>query len=182
MEPMVLVAYASKYGSTEAIANAIGRVLRERGLATEVARCKDVRDLDRFSAVVVGSAVYVGRWRREAADFLRQGEAKLSRMPVWLFSSGPTGEGDADELLKGWRFPGALQGVAERILPHDIAVFSGAIDPERLNPFDAFIVRNVKASLGDFRDLDAVAAWATTIADELERSFQPVVEREPAGV
>ena len=181
MESKVLVAYASKYGSTEAIANAIGRTLREHGLATEVARCKDVRDLDRFSAVVVGSAVYVGRWRREAADFLRHGEGKLSRVPVWLFSSGPTGEGDADDLLKGWRFPSALEGVAERILPRDIAVFHGSLDPERLNPFDAFIVRNVKAPLGDFRDLDAVTAWASAIAEELERHFQPVLEREPAG-
>jgi len=165
----VLVTYASKYGSTGAIAEAIGRSLREEGLTVDVERCKDVKDLAPYTAVVMGSAVYVGRWRREAADLLRQGEAQLARVPVWLFSSGPTGEGEAGELLKGWRFPSALQSVADRIGPRDIAVFHGALDRSRLNPFDAFIVRNVKAPLGDFRDLDAVAAWARSIGAELQQ-------------
>ncbi len=172
----VLVAYASKYGSTEAIAEAIARSLGEEGLTVEVAHCKDVKDLAPYTAVVIGSAVYVGRWRREAADLLRQGEAHLTGVPVWLFSSGPTGEGEAEELLKGWRFPSALQGVADRIGPRDIAVFHGALDKRRLNPFDAFIVRNVKAPIGDFRDLDAVAGWARSIGAELQQ------ERMLAGV
>lgn len=169
MAHRVLVAYASKYGSTGAIADAIGRTLREHGLRAEVVRCRDVRGLDDFTAVVLGSAVYVGRWRREAADLLRQGEARLAKVPVWLFSSGPTGEGETEELLKGWRFPSALQSIADRVGPRDIAVFRGALDGSRLNPFDAFIVRTVQSPLGDFRDLDAVAAWASTIATFLMR-------------
>ena len=166
-EARVLVAYASKYGSTQDIAEAIGRSLREEGLAVDVARCKDVRDLAPYTAVVVGSAVYVGRWRREAADFLRQAEPQLAKVPVWLFSSGPTGEGEAEELMHGWHFPSALQSVADRIGPRDIAVFHGKLDRSRLKAFDAFIVRNVKAPLGDFRDLDVVATWARSIASEL---------------
>ena len=169
MDHHVLVAYASKYGATEAIAEAIAAALQAGGVRADVARCKDVKDLEPYSAVVLGSAVYVGRWRREAADFLRHAEAKLVRVPVWLFSSGPTGYSDAAALLHGWRFPIALQGLADRIAPRDIAVFHGALDPKQLNPFDAFIVRNVKAPLGDFRDLDAVAAWARTILAELKR-------------
>lgn len=169
MEHNVLVAYASKYGATEAIAQAIGRALRDGGMRAEVVRCKDVKDLGPYTAVVLGSAVYVGRWRREAADFLRQAEPRLVQLPLWLFSSGPTGEGDAEELLKGWRFPVALQAIADRIGPRDVAVFHGALDADRLNPFDAFIVRTVKAAEGDFRDLDAVRAWARTIVAELQQ-------------
>ncbi len=168
-EHRVLVTFASKYGSTQAIAEAVASSLRQEGLTVDVARCKDVKDLAPYTAVVMGSAVYVGRWRREAADLLRQGEAHLARVPVWLFSSGPTGEGEAEELLQGWHFPSALQGIADRIGPRDIAVFHGALDKSRLNPFDAFIVRNVKAPLGDFRDLDAVAAWARSIGAELQQ-------------
>lgn len=174
MEQRVLVAYASKYGATQGIAEAIGRTLREAGVAADVRPCREVRSLERYTAVVLGSAVYVGRWRREAADFLRNAEGQLARMPVWLFSSGPTGEGDADELLKGWHFPSALEAVAERILPRDIAVFHGALDKGALNPFDAFIVRTVKAPSGDFRDLDAVAAWAGGIARALSATDAPV--------
>lgn len=176
MEQRVLVAYASKYGATEGIAQAIGQSLREAGLAADVLSCRDVKSLQGYTAVVLGSAVYVGRWRREAADFLRNAEGQLAGMPVWLFSSGPTGEGDLDELLKGWRFPSALQAIAERIVPRDIAVFHGALDKGALNPFDAFIVRNVKAPTGDFRDLDVVSGWARGIAEALAET------RVPAGM
>lgn len=163
MEQRVLVAYASKYGATEGIADTIGRTLRDAGLAVDVLRCRAVESLDGYTAVVLGSAVYVGRWRREAAEFLRKSERELARLPVWLFSSGPTGEGEPDELLHGWRFPGALRPIAERIGPRDIAVFPGALARDALEPFDAFIVRTVKAPAGDFRDLDAVTAWARGI-------------------
>lgn len=176
MEQRVLVAYASKYGSTQDIAEAIGRTLREAGFQADVARCKDVKDLSPYTAVVLGSAVYIGRWRREAADFLRYSEATLAKLPVWLFSSGPTGEGDLEDLMHGWHFPEALEPIAERIAPRDIAVFHGALDRSKLNPFDAFIIRTVKAPTGDFRDLDAVAAWAQRIA----RSLQEAPEAVPA--
>lgn len=174
MEEHVLVAYASKYGATQGIAEAIGKTLREAGLSVDVRPCSGVRTLEGYTAVVLGSAVYMGRWRREAADFLRNAEGRLARMPVWLFSSGPTGEGDADELLKGWRFPSALEPVAERIVPRDIAVFHGALDKDALKAFDAFIVRTVKAPSGDYRDLDAVAAWASSIAEALGAVRAPV--------
>jgi len=167
MDHKVLVAYASKYGATEGIGEAIGRALGEAGLDVDVRPCREVKGLDGYGAVVLGSAVYMGRWRREAADLLRNAEGQLARLPVWLFSSGPTGEGGLEELLHGWRFPIALQPVADRIGPRDIAVFHGALERDVLNPFDAFIVRTVKAPAGDFRDLDAVAAWAGSIARSL---------------
>jgi len=173
LEQRVLVAYASKYGATEGIAEAIGRSLRDAGLVAEVRRCRDVKSLEGYTAAVVGSAVYVGRWRREAADFLRSAEGQLARMQVWLFSSGPTGEGDLDQLLQGWRFPSALQPIADRIGPRDVAVFHGALDQDALNPFDAFVARTVKAPAGDFRDLDAVSAWASRIAGQLQGTEVP---------
>lgn len=169
----VLVAYASKYGATEGIAEAIGRSLQHAGLEAEVRRCRDVKSLEGYTAVVLGSAVYMGRWRREAADFLRNAEAQLARVPAWLFSSGPTGEGELDGMLQGWRFPIALQPVADRIRPRDVAVFHGALDRDGLNPFDAFVARTVNAPSGDFRDLDAVSAWANTIATVLQATDVP---------
>ncbi len=174
MDPRMLVAYSSKYGATEEIARAIGRTLEAAGFEADVKRCKDVKDLEPYAAVVLGSAVYIGRWRREAADFLRYSEAQLAKKPTWLFSSGPTGEGDPAGLLKGWDFPEALEPVAERIRPRDIAVFSGALDRSKLQPFDAFIIRTVKAPIGDFRDMDAVTGWAQGIASALQGEFAPV--------
>jgi menaquinone-dependent protoporphyrinogen oxidase len=99
------VAYATKYGATAEIAEKIGQVLRQAGLRTDVLPTDRVSDLSPYKAVVLGSAVYIGRWRKEAATFLKANEKALAERPVRLFSSGPTGEGEPVELTKGWRFP-----------------------------------------------------------------------------
>ena len=90
----ILVAYATKYGATAEIAEKIGQVLDEAGVPVDVVPVKKVKALDSFSAIVLGSAVYIGRWRKEAVNFLKKNEKALTERDVWLFSSGPTGEGD----------------------------------------------------------------------------------------
>jgi menaquinone-dependent protoporphyrinogen oxidase len=168
METRVLVAYGTKYGATAEIAEKIGEVLREGGLPTDVLPADRVGDLGAYKAVVLGSAVYIGQWRKEAAKFLTANEQALAGKAVWLFSSGPSGEGDPEELLQGWRFPGKLQPVADRIQPRDIAVFQGAVDADKLNFIERWMLKNVKSPIGDFRDWDAITSWAAGIAEELK--------------
>jgi menaquinone-dependent protoporphyrinogen oxidase len=169
MDVQVLVAYATKYGATAEIAEKIGQVLREAGLRTDVLPVDRVSDLTPYQAVVLGSAVYIGQWRKEAVKFLKANETVLAEKPVWLFSSGPTGEEDAVELAQGWRFPEKLQPIADRVRPRDVAVFHGAVDGGKLNFIEKWMLKNVKAPIGDFRDWDAIAAWAAAIADALKR-------------
>jgi len=78
----VLVTYASKHGSTQGIAEAIGERLRERGMDAEVRPVRDVDGLERCDAVVVGSAVYLGSWMKEALAFLDRHAEALGRIPV----------------------------------------------------------------------------------------------------
>lgn len=170
MGSKVLIAYGSKYGATAEIAEAIGETLRQAGLQADVQPADRAGDPSSYDAVVLGSAVYIGRWRKEAANFLKDHEAALARRPVWLFSSGPTGEGDLEELMGGWSFPGALQPVADRIHPRDAAIFRGAADENKMGRLDKWMLKNVKAATGDFRDWDAIAAWATSIAASLQGS------------
>jgi menaquinone-dependent protoporphyrinogen oxidase len=167
MEKNVLVAYATKYGATEGIALKIAQVLREAGLATDIARADRIVDLTPYTAVVLGSAVYIGRWRREAVKFLQNHEEALAQRPVWIFSSGPMGEGDPETLTDGWRLPGSLQPVIDRIKPRDVALFGGAVDTDRLNFLEKWMLKNVQAPAGDFRDWDAITAWAQAVAAEL---------------
>jgi len=87
---------------------------------------------------------------------------------VWLFSSGPTGEGDPVTLTKGWRFPTAQKSIADRIHPRDIAVFNGILDMEKLNFAEKLIIKGVKAPVGDFRDWDAITDWAASIVGALQ--------------
>jgi menaquinone-dependent protoporphyrinogen oxidase len=167
MDKPVLVAYGTKYGATAEIAEKIGEVLSQAGLTADVVPADRVADLTHYGAVVLGSAVYIGRWRKEAAKFLEASAATLAQVPVWLFSSGPTDEGDPVELTQGWRFPGKLQPVADRIGPRDVALFHGAVDVGKLNFIERWMLKNIGTPTGDFRDWDAIAAWASSIAEEL---------------
>lgn len=167
MENNVLVAYATKYGATKEIAKRIGEVLRQEGLNPGVMPANEARNLDQYQAVVLGSAVYAGQWRDEASTFLKENESKLALMPVWLFSSGPTGEGDPVELMSGWQFPETLKPIADRIQPQDIVFFHGKLDSKSLNFAEKLIVKGIKAPMGDFRDWEAITAWAEGIRESL---------------
>jgi menaquinone-dependent protoporphyrinogen oxidase len=170
MDNLVLVAYASKYGATAEIAEKIGEVLRQAGLHTDVMPAKDVKNLTIYTAVVLGSAVYIGKWRKEAVKFLKTNQKMLSERKVWLFSSGPSGEGEPVTLLNGWQFPQALQPLVDRIQPREIAVFHGAVDVNRMNKIETSMIKNIKAPIGDFRDWDAITSWGMAIADVLKET------------
>jgi menaquinone-dependent protoporphyrinogen oxidase len=169
MNRNILVAYASKYGATKEIAEKIGEVLRHAGLQADIYSVDAIRDFTSYQAIVLGSAIYIGKWQKEAVEFVRVNEKVLANRPVWIFSSGPTGEGDPVELVEGLRFPVALQPVVDRINPRDIAVFHGFINPDKINFIEKWSIKSlVKKPFGDFRNWDAITAWATSIAETLK--------------
>lgn len=168
MNGKVLVAYASKYGSTKEIAARIGQLLEAEGLGVDVVEAGQVGSLAGYGAVVLGSAVYAGQWRKEAAELLEKQAASLAELPVWLFSSGPTGEGDASALMDGWLFPENLQEAAERIQPEAIVLFHGVLQPDKMNLAERLIVKSLKAPTGDFRDWEDIEEWAQEIAEALK--------------
>lgn len=174
MDSKILVTYASKYGATREIAEKIGAVLRQAGLQADVLSVDAVRDLTPYQAVILGSGVYVGQWNKEAAAFLQANEKTLAQRQVWLFSSGPTGEGDPVELLQGWRLPAALQPAADRIRPRGITVFHGYINPDKINFIQKWVIKGIlKKPFGDFRDWDTIVAWTGTVAAEL-KAAEPI--------
>ena len=163
----ILVAYASKYGATAEIARKIGDVLTTAGLKVNVLDVEKVTDVTPFDAVVLGSAVYGGNWRSEAVKFLEDYKTPLEHIPIWLFSSGPMGEGDPVALAQGWHFPSAQQPIADRIHARDIALFHGVLDLSKLNFVEKTIVKDFNAPAGDFRDWEAITNWAISIAVSL---------------
>ena len=170
MDIRVLVAYATKYGATKEIAQRMGEVLRQAGFNADVLPVDRVKDLSPYKAIVVGSAVYVGRWRKKAVKFLKVNQKILAERMVWLFSSGPTGKGDPVKLANNWRFPKTLQPIADHIQPQDIALFQGAIALNKLNPLHKWMINKVEAPKGNFRDWEAIVSWATSIGEALKKS------------
>jgi menaquinone-dependent protoporphyrinogen oxidase len=167
MSKNVLIAYASKHGATAEIAEKIAERLASANLSVKTLPVKQVKDLSLYDAVVLGAAVYVGGWVKPFGKFLSVNQQRLAQLPVWLFSSGPTGEGDPVELLQGWRYPDKFKPLVESIAPREIVVFHGALFPEKLGLIEKKMIETVKAETGDFRDWDAVFAWADKIISAL---------------
>ena len=183
----VLVVYASRHGGTQGIAERIGQVLRTDGIQAEVQPADQVAGVGNADAVIIGSGVYMGSWLHEATDFLRRNVNGLAERPLWLFSSGPlpgSSKEDpaAEEPIAAALGPetgpgsGGRKKIAELSAathPVDHRVFLGAFDPDdppkvlaerlvRLLPGS----RNILPS-GDFREWDAIEAWAHEIAATL---------------
>jgi menaquinone-dependent protoporphyrinogen oxidase len=159
----VLVAAASRHGSTAEIAAAIGGVLSARGLDTEIADVEDVSSLEGYDAVVLGSAVYVGRWLASARDFVDDHAAELAERPTWLFSSGPVGAPPKPAPEEALR----LDQIAAKARPLDHRLFAGRVDRTVLGFGERAVVTAIRAEPGDYRDWDDVRRWAGEIADAI---------------
>jgi menaquinone-dependent protoporphyrinogen oxidase len=85
MSNKILVAYASRAGSTAGVAEAIGQTLTESGAQVEVRPMQDIKDLAPYRAVVAGSAIQGGRWLPEAMQFMQTHRAALAQKPFAAF-------------------------------------------------------------------------------------------------
>jgi menaquinone-dependent protoporphyrinogen oxidase len=178
----ILVAYASRAGSTGGVADAIGKELCAAGAAADVRLIKQVSDLNSYDAVIIGSPARNERWLKEARDFVERYKGALGQMPVAIFVTClKTAPGQPSLSLKGplpdepvekkrQRVRAYLEPVlkkAPQVKPLDIAVFAGALDYSKLS-------RPAKAALksngfieGDFRDWERIRGWAGNIAPVL---------------
>ncbi len=161
MTMQVLVASATKYGSTGEIAAAIGATLRDAGLDVDVRNSRDVRGLAPYGAVVLGSALYSAHWQRDANRFAKRHLAELVRRPVWLFSSGPL-----DHSAEFGDIP-----FTEHVAPHVEPIgarghrtFGGRL-LEGTPGVDASMLATHR--VGDFRNWAHIEAWAHEIAAAL---------------
>lgn len=158
----ILVTTASRHGATAEIGDAIAGKLREHDLEVEVREPGEVTSLEGHDAVILGSAVYAGRWMDTARRFSERHHAALRRLPVWLFSSGPIGDPPQpeEEPADGHRLLGELGAREHR-------VFGGRVNDADLGWVEKTITKMVTAPEGDFRDFDAIRVWASEIADQL---------------
>jgi len=168
----VIVLYASRYGSTKGIAEFIAEKLRQHGAQAEGLSVDAAPDPGDYDAVVIGSAVYMGHWMKEAVEFVRRNRTALAGMPVWLFSSGPLELGPEIASIDDPKLePEEISGFWETIHPRGHRVFFGALDPGRLGIAHRMIRRLPAARAilpeGDFRDWNDIEAWAESIAHAL---------------
>ncbi len=159
----VSVICAGKHGSTEQIGAAIAARLERHGHDAESCSADTVNQLEAGRAVVLGSALYMGRWRRPAVRLAALLGDDDRSAPFWLFSVGPTGDPPApptpplEELV-----PAAAAGHAA-----GYRTFSGRLERSSLSRLERIAVGAQKAEEGDFRDWSAIEDWADEIAAAL---------------
>ncbi len=158
MNRKILIAYASRAGSTGEVAQAIGQALGSNGARVDVHQIRDTPGVSGYDAVVIGSAIRMGRWLPEAIDFIKAHRDTLGRVPTAFFTVCMTLHEDTEE---NRRTVEAYLDPARAILePVSNGLFAGKIDLDKLSLFDRLIVKVGKVPVGDFRNWDAIRAWA----------------------
>ncbi|MVU78356.1 flavodoxin [Nocardia sp. ET3-3] len=160
----VLVVYGSKRGGTAEIAEWIGESLRAAHVPAQVRAAREVHSLEGFGAVVLGGALYTGRWHRDARRFARRFARQLRERPVWVFASGPL-DTSTDDGSDGNAFGAkAVHKCANRVDARGTALFGGRLEATaRGFPASAMAKKNA----GDFRDRSRIEAWAKEISARL---------------
>jgi menaquinone-dependent protoporphyrinogen oxidase len=158
MQKEILVAYASRSGSTAEVAQAVGEALREAGGMVDVVPVKKVSDLAPYGAVVVGSAIRVGRWLPEAVRFVQTHQEALSRMPTATFAVGMAVASEDEDTRR--TAEAYLDPVRAIVQPAGEALFAGAMDYGRLPFVTRVLIKLIGIAEGDHRDWGAIRAWA----------------------
>jgi menaquinone-dependent protoporphyrinogen oxidase len=160
MSESVLVAYATKHGSTEEVASDIAATLLTHGLDVDVHPAGEVEGLDGYDAVVLGGALYMGRLHADARRFLKRHRKELSHRPLAVFAMGPQTLGEADVAGSRKQLDRALASVPE-LEPVSVAIFGGVVVPSELSfPFN-------RMAATDARDWDAIRRFADELATRL---------------
>jgi menaquinone-dependent protoporphyrinogen oxidase len=163
MSKKVLIAYATKRGATATIAAAIGSELRAAGHQVDVHEIGAVQAVSEYDTVIVGSAIYQGRWRPEAVRFLRDHERQLRNRPVWLFHSGPIGlSKNQDQSV-----PPDVARLARLIHAASVKTFAGELQADAIT---GRLARRAELDhlIGDSRDWPKIRAWSREIATALQ--------------
>jgi menaquinone-dependent protoporphyrinogen oxidase len=157
IQTRILVAHASRHGSTREVAEAVAGTLRARGFGVDVMPAAEVGVLRGYAGVVLGGALYTGRLHKDARRFLARHREALAGRALAVFALGPRTPAPADVAASRAQLDRALRDVA----PVSVAVFGGVLKPAELRfPFN-------RMPASDARDWAAIAAWAEELAARL---------------
>jgi menaquinone-dependent protoporphyrinogen oxidase len=170
MPEKVLVAYATRYGSTQEVAEVVAATLTERGFAVDLQVLREVRKLEGYQAVVLGAPLFMFHWHKDALGFLARQQAALAQMPVAIFVLGPVHEPHDDaEWKSSWEQLEKELAPFSWLEPVALEMFGGKYDPEKLGfPLKMFAG---KEPASDLRDWDVIRSWASEVGEKFQRSM-----------
>jgi menaquinone-dependent protoporphyrinogen oxidase len=167
MDKKILVAYASEYGSTAGVAEAIGKELCDKGASVDVRLVKKITSLGPYRAVIVGSPIYRGKWMPETVKFLKENSETLSKVLVAYFVVCMTMQNPTEEnRRKALAYLDPVHHSVPQVKPVKIGLFAGALHYDKLSWLTRKIVQSKGSPEGDFRDWNAIRTWAAHL-DEI---------------
>lgn len=161
---MILISYASRYGSTQKIASYLAKTLERETGKTQLQAIDDVVSIKAFDTLIIGSGLYLGKWLDEATEFLDSFKTQLSEKQVWLFSTGSPEEALT---LKGSSYPENLKRPLGYFEPMDIATFSTKIDARQFNLEDYLLLQRMQVLEADNHNWQNIKLWGQSIAAKL---------------
>lgn len=162
----VLVVYGTKSGCTAGVGEQIGKTLADKGAAVDVVAAENAGSPDGYEAVVVGSGVRAGSWHQATRTWVANNADALKSLPVAFYTCGLV-IADGDDKIE------EVRGYTDKVIdetgvtPTDIGLFAGWNEPKSFSLLERGVMKMMKAPQGDFRDMDAIAAWAESIAPRL---------------
>ena len=167
----ILLAYASRFGSTQEVAETVVTSLSKAGLEVDLQPMQEVKSLDRYDAVVLGAAIYNAKWNADAHRFVSQHQDALTQLPVAIFTLGPLSASEAAKRNSRRQLDNELAKYPW-LKPIAVEIFAGKYDPSKpgLNFFERFLPAR------DYRKWDAIRTWA----NELSLQLQHTDELQPA--
>lgn len=169
MTDLILVAYASRHGSTEEVAADIAATLRDEGYSVTFKPAKELQALSSYQAVVLGAPLYMYRWHKDARRFLSRHKKTLSERPTAVFALGPTRDPHDEAEWQSSREQ--LNKELENfpwLEPVSLKMFGGKFDPESLKfPMNKFAASEPPT---DIRDWDRIRTWARELGTRLQVS------------
>lgn len=161
----ILLAYASRFGSTQEVAETIASTLSNAGLDVDLQPMQEVRSLDHYDAVLLGAAIYNAKWSTIAHQFVMQHQESLRQLPVAIFTLGPLSASGAAKRNSRRQLDSELAKYPW-LKPVAVEVFAGKYDPSKpgLNFFERFLLAR------DYRNWDAIRAWANELSTQLQQS------------
>jgi menaquinone-dependent protoporphyrinogen oxidase len=158
----ILLTYATRFGSTQEVAETIAATLREAGLEVDIRPMQEVKQLDQYDAVVLGAAIYNAKWHPDAHQFLSQHQRTLMQQPVVIFALGPLSTSDVAKRNSRRQLDSELAKYLW-LKPVAVEMFVGKLDPAKLGFFE-----RLGTTASDHRNWDAIRAWANALPAQLQ--------------